>query len=279
MSVKNFIPEVWAAQIERELSPKRVFVEDCNREFEGDLKDFGDTVHILGAGSPTVYDITPESLRQKIKDPEFLEDSSVDLKVQHGCYYNYQIPDIDLAMAKPDSLKSVFQEETTEKIANKHDKYIAGFAVNKSAVPLFETPEIVTVDNVLDIIDRAVEKLFENNVSDSTPISLTISPKFFTLFKKAYLKGDTNNHELMKNGKVAMYGGATIKRSNNVYRENGVDYAMMRTKRAIAFVDAFVRTEAYRPEGYFSDAVKGYSVYEGKLVRPKEMFTLNVKYQ
>ena len=85
----------------------------------------------------------------------------------------------------------------------------------------------------------------------------------------------------MKNGKVATYGNVTVKLSNNVAKTNGgaTDNIMIRSKRAIAFVNPVTYTEAYRPEKSFADAVKGYALFDGKVVRPKEIININVKYQ
>ena len=45
-----------------------------------------------------------------------------------------------------------------------------------------------------------------------------------------------------------------------------------------AFVNPLTHTEAYRPEKSFADAVKGYALFDGKVVRPKEIINVNVKY-
>ena len=50
MSYNNFIPTVWAKNIERDLERKLVFAEDCNRKYEVDVKKMGDTVRILCKG-------------------------------------------------------------------------------------------------------------------------------------------------------------------------------------------------------------------------------------
>jgi hypothetical protein len=53
---------------------------------------------------------------------------------------------------------------------------------------------------------------------------------------------------------------------------------MIRAKRAIAFAQPLTHTEAYRPEKKFADAVKGFILYGAKVVRPKEIININVKY-
>lgn len=38
MAYQNFIPTVWNAEINRELERLCVFVEDCNTQYEGNVK-------------------------------------------------------------------------------------------------------------------------------------------------------------------------------------------------------------------------------------------------
>ena len=48
MAYTNFIPELWAEKVQRENEKMLVMAKLCNREWEGELKKKGDTVHILG---------------------------------------------------------------------------------------------------------------------------------------------------------------------------------------------------------------------------------------
>jgi hypothetical protein len=80
--------------------------------------------------------------------------------------------------------------------------------------------------------------------------------------------------ELIKKGVVGMYDNCKVKLSNNLYNDGTDDYMLVRTKRAIAFAGGIDETEAYRPESFFADAVKGLNVYGGKIVRPKELYVI-----
>ena len=92
---------------------------------------------------------------------------------------------------------------------------------------------------------------------------------------------DTDNSDLLKNGLIDRFDGMDIKVSNNVHRvkEGSVtsDLIQVKTQRAIAFARPMIHTEPYRPENGFSDAVKGFVLYDAKIVRPKEMVVMNVK--
>lgn len=279
MAYSNFIPSVWAESINRELERACVFMEDCNRKYEGLVATKGDSVHILGVGKPTIKSLDRENASGEIDSAEEIEDTSVILNINQIRYFNYMVGDIDKAQAVG-GLMDALSAETSEGLANEMDKFISSMVTDESVSKLNDNATLVTKDNVLDILDDAIMKLQENDVPMTSGITVTVSPRFYKLFKQAYIGKDTSNSELLKNGKVAMYGNVAVKLSNNVAKsdEGEVDNIMIRSKRAIAFVNPLTHTEAYRPEKSFADAVKGYVLFDGKVVRPKEIVNINVKY-
>ena len=279
MAYQNFIPSVWAESINRELERACVFVEDCNRQYEGLVASKGDSVHILGVGKPTIKSLERENANGVIDDAEEIEDTSVILGINQIRYFNYKVGDIDKAQAVG-GLMDALSQETSEGLANEMDKYIATMATDPQVQSLNAGAVLVTKDNVLSLLDDAIEKLQENDVNMASGITVTVSPRFYKLFKRAYIGKDTDNSQMLENGRVAMYGNVTVKLSNNVAKTDSgaVDNIMIRTKRAIAFVNPLTHTEAYRPEKSFADAVKGFALFDGKVVRPKEIININVKY-
>ena len=280
MAYENFIPELWAESINRELERVCVFAEDCNRQYEGTVAKKGDTVHILGIGKPTIHTLERANASGNIEEAEEVDDNSIPLKIEQIRYFNYKVGDIDKAQAVG-GLMDALAEETSEGLANAMDKFIADMAIDEDVVKLNAAGAVkVTKDNVLTMLDDAIQALQENDVNMTKGVTVTVSPRFYKLFKQAYLSNDTNNSEMLKNGKVAMYGNVTVKLSNNVCKtaDGAEDNIMIRTKRAIAFVNPLTHTEAYRPEKSFADAVKGYALFDGKVVRPKEIININVKY-
>ena len=279
MAYSNFIPSVWSEAINRELERVCVFAEDCNRQYEGEVARKGDSVHILGVGKPTIRTLDRENASGEIEGAEEVADTSVILNINQIRYFNYKVGDIDKAQAV-NGLMDALSAETGEAMANEIDKFIGNFAVATEVTALNEAAIKVTKDNVLSLLDDAIQKLQENDVNTNNGVTVTVSPRFYKLFKQAYITSNTNNSEQLKNGEVAMYGNVTVKMSNNVCKtEDGtVDNIMIRTKRAIAFVNPLTHTEAYRPEKSFADAVKGFALFDGKVVRPKEIININVKY-
>lgn len=279
MAYTNFIPEVWEESINRELERACVFVEDCNRQYEGLVSKKGDTVHILGIGKPTIHTLERENASGDIAGAEEVQDNSIPLKIDEIRYFNYKVGDIDKAQAVG-GLMDALSKETAEGMANEMDKFVANMATDENVPKLTGDAMVATKENVLDILDDAIQKLQENDVNVGNGVVVTVSPRFYKLFKQAYISKDTDNSGELKNGKVAMYGNVTVKLSNNVCKTDGgaTDNIMIRTKRAIAFVNPLTHTEAYRPEKSFADAVKGFALFDGKVVRPKEIININVKY-
>lgn len=283
MAYENFIPTVWNESIDRELDRLCVFAEDCNRQYEGKVKEKGESVKILGVGKPTIRSIAKSARNNDIEGPEEIEDTSVIMQINQIRYFNYMVGDIDKAQMSPSGIMDALATETSEELASSMDSYIASKVADSNVKKLTATPTKVTEENVLDILDDALQLLYENDVKPSTEIVVTVTPRFYKLFKRAYADKDTNNSGILKNGKVGMYGNATVKMSNNVYKsktsvDNDTDNIMIRTKRAVAFVKALTHTEPYRPEKKFADAVKGFVLFDAKVVRPKEMINVNVTY-
>ena len=280
MAYSNFIPSVWAETINRELERQCVFAGDCNRIYEGEISRKGDSVHILGVGKPTIKSIERANASGEIDAAEEIEDTSTILTVNQIRYFNYKVGDIDKAQAVG-GLMDALSKETSEGLANEMDRYIANMALDQTVEKLTSEDTLITSANVLSTLDDAIEKLQENDVNFSGGVVITVSPRFYKLFKQAYIGKDTDNSAMLENGKVAMYGNVTVKLSNNVAKSNSgaTDTIMIRTKRAIAFVNPLTHTEAYRPEKSFADAVKGFALFDGKVVRPKEIININVKYE
>lgn len=274
MSYANFVPKIWAKAIERELERKLVFAEDCNRQYEGDVKQMGDTVKILGVGKPTISKQKGGSII--LPDAENVEDTSVEMQINTVAYFNFIVDDIDKRQAVG-GLMDALNTEATQELASEMDKDIAALAGTRDAKKLYSDYKAVNADNVLGTLDLALQMLQENDVPADAKIVATVPPWFLTHLRTAYTKLDTDNSDLLKNGKVGRYNNILIKMSNNVNSTTSGSNIMVRTERAVAFANPLTHTEPYRPEKRFSDAVKGYVLYGTKIVRPKELMILNVK--
>ena len=56
MAFSNFIPEIWSARLLEHMDKVHVYANLMNRDYEGDIKAYGDTVHINLLGEITIND-------------------------------------------------------------------------------------------------------------------------------------------------------------------------------------------------------------------------------
>ena len=94
MAYKNFIPEIWAEAINRDLERLHVFADGTNRQYEGEVSQKGDSIRILGVGKPTITSTTKDGFT-KLGEAETVEDTSITMKIDQMAYFNYKVDDID----------------------------------------------------------------------------------------------------------------------------------------------------------------------------------------
>lgn len=276
MSYKNMVPRVWAKGIQHDLEKKFIYATDCNRQYEGDVSNLGDTIKILGVGKPTVT--VQEGGKIVLPSAEEVDTSSVSMPINHVAYFNYTVGDIDKLQAV-DGIMEALAKEANNGISDKMDQYIADLAKDKLAQKYNTSALQITKSNVLETLDEVQTELYKENVKTSDFVVVNCSPTFYKFFKQAYISSDTNNSEMLENGKVGMYSHMTLRMSNNVATDSsGNEYIMVRTNKAIAFANPKIHIEPYRPQEAFEDAVKGYSLFDAKIVRPKELYVIKVKY-
>lgn len=277
MSFNKFKPVVWATQFEKDLEKALVFYENCNHQYEGKAREPGDSIKILGIGKPSTRTHNDGKLHD-LDAPEEVKGTSLSMPINMVTDFNFYVDDLDKRQSEGGSgLLSQYMSEAKDAVAEEQDAYIASFAKDKN-IKTQVASAAITKDNILDFIDKAYLELLKNDVKRTTEVTLTASPTFVMILKRAYVDLDTNNSEMMRNGRVGRYGGITIKESNACPSDATYEYFQLKTNKAISFVKPYIHLEPYRPESNFSDAVKGYALYDGKVTRPKEIIGLKVKY-
>jgi hypothetical protein len=285
MSYDNFKEKVWAAGIQRELERLHIFADGVNKEYTGVIKNLGDTVRIKHVGKPTITttNIVDSGRDITLSSPEVVPDSAISLVIDHRSTFNFKVDDIDEAQGARGVMEAL-KSETSEGLADAQDKFIADLAKNDVAVrtwnDAYNSGNVVTLtkDNLFSVVDAAQQMLFEQDVKPSTELDMIIPPWMNTLFRQNFIKMDTDNSSVLKNGKVGMYGSINLKMSNNVAKDgDGNYYIQLRTRRAIAFVQQTTHIEPYRPESGFSDALKGFNLWGGRIVRPEQIVTIVCK--
>lgn len=294
MSFQKFKPEVWSEKFQDDLNKTLVFKENTNHAYEGDARKPGDGVRILGLGDVTINSWHNGKLGN-VGSAEEVTGNSVYMPINEIRYFNFKIGDLDKAQAQGGSgLMGKYQTKAKDGVADEIDQFISKLHLEKvdtnnvtgACANAFNSNQQINVSGeggpvcILDAIDQAYLKLLENNVSRSTRVTLTAPPWFILMLKRAYVELDTDNSAMLANGRVGRYGGIILKESNNVYHHtdgsHDVYHIQMKTDEALAFVNPYTHMEGYRPDGYFEDCVKGYTLFDGLMVQPKQIVNLNV---
>lgn len=271
MAIQNFIPTIWSARLLDHLDKRHVYLNLLNRNYEGEIRNFGDTVKINQLGDVTVKDYTGED----IDDPEDLKGEQQTLTIDQAKYFNFAIDDVDNAQTNPKLM-----DKAMERAAYAMNDVVDAFAANLLAVNVHadnmigtdDAPIVPTAQTAYDYLVDLGVKLTEANV----PMAgrWVVVPAFFhgLLLKDDRFVGNGTdyNKAILEGGEVGAGAGFTIYVSNNVPNTEGAKYKIIGgTEEAGSFAEQILKTEAYRPEKRFSDAVKGLHVYGAKVLQSK----------
>jgi len=282
MAYEHFKPTIWSKYIQHELKKFTVFEKDCNYQFKGEVGK-GKTVKILGVSTPAIGDYNIET---GIGKASTVADSSQLLVIDQAKYFNFMVDDVDEAQSQ-DGLMEALMEEATRAMAECRDTFIANVAAGQVADSgtlaegmVSESTAITTASaataarTAKAAIDKALQKLWENGVSQKDDVTIYLNPAVYLLFQEYITETKTDNDKAIASGILGNYSGAKVKMSNNFYNDGTDDYMFVKTSKAIAFCSGIDEVEAYRPEEYFSDAIKGLNTYGARIVRPKELYVI-----
>ena len=273
MAITNFISTVWSETLLGALDKRYVGVANCNRAYEGDIRECGAVVKICGVGDVSVGDYTKNT---DMSAPQTLDDRLCELVIDQAKYFNFQIDDIDRAQSSP-RLMSEAMRVAAAALANTADAYV--YSLYGDAGKTLKH-EAVTADNVMDLLISARTALYAAGVSDMSDAVIEVSPEIAALILKAKIALSSDIGEAMEAGCLGSVGGCRIFVSSNIVKEDGSGVTMhkclARTRRAVAFAEQLSEIDAYRPEKRFADAVKGLHLYGAKVVHPEEMILLDL---
>lgn len=270
MAIKNFIPQLWSARLLEHLDKAHVYANLVNRDYEGEITNFGDTVKINQIGDITVKDYTKGS---DIDDPEELTGTQQLLTIDQSKYFNFGIDDVDNAQTNP-KLMNEAMTRSAYAMNDVTDTFLANLmAVNAgNKVGDDSTPVVPTKETAYDLLVDLGTALTESNV----PIAgrWVVVPAWYhglLLKDDRFVKGGTDyNKAILEGGNVGVAGGFQVWLSNNVPNTSGEKYKIIAGVNAgTSYAEQLLEVEGYRPEKSFKDAIKGLHVYGGKVLQPK----------
>jgi hypothetical protein len=309
-----FIPTLWSGKLLAKFYQNTMLSEVTNTDYEGELKNQGDTVRIRLAPSISISDYTVgQNLSYEVPTPSFQ-----DMQVNKGKYFGVQVNDV-LAYQSDMNLMNMFTEDAAKqlKIAIENEVFFNSFVTEGPAAANegstagaisaaynlgSDTAPVdqATPENVLKAILRMSTVLDEQNVPEDGRF-LILSPYDRHLLMQssiaqAYFTGDQSS--TIRTGKIGMLDRFSVYVSNLLPKgEAGkalvaglsatstggaVTNAKARrtmiagTKAATSFAMTINKTEPLRNQTDFGDIVRGLAVYGRKVVKPQALVVAQV---
>lgn len=274
MAVTTFIPEIWNARLLYALEKAHVATNLVNRNYEGEISNHGDTVHINTIGAITVKSYTKNT---DIADPEVLSTTDQTLVIDQSKYFNFQVDDVDKVQAAGE-LVDTAMGRAAYALADVSDAYLLGViaagAAAGNTIGSAAAPVALTASNVYENIVKLKTKLDKANVPN-TGRTIVVPPDVHSLLllDDRFAKSTaTAGQEALINGLVGRIAGFDVYMSNNVKTGAGTDTGKTpyfeitaQITDATTYAEQIIKTEAYRMEKRFADAVKGLHVYGAKV--------------
>jgi N4-gp56 family major capsid protein len=275
MAITTFIPKIWSARLLEHLDKAHVYANLVNRDYEGEISDYGDTVKINQIGDITVKDYTKNA--DNIDGPEQLETTEVVLVIDKAKYFNFGIDDVDAAQVRT-PLMDKAMSRAAYALGDMTDTFLASIMANpvdKNNTGGSKSAGVkITTANAYEELVKLKVKMDQANVP-SAGRWIVVPPDFEGLmllddrFASAY---GTNAEGRLVNGLVARAAGFDIYVSNNCPKNTNTYTMIASNNDSTTFAEQIVKVEAYRPEKSFKDAMKGLNVFGAKVTQPKAVF-------
>lgn len=292
MSIAVFKPELWSAVLRRHLDRKLIYAQPlvCNRNWEGDIANMGDTVKIQKIGDPTI-----QTYEQGVdlNAPERPTGTSESLVINQFKAFNIAIDDVDAAQVNVDLLNA-FSKRAAVKMAQTIDAYVSALIVSEATTNTIGTEEkpveVKAAEGEYTPYTLTVEArrlLAEQNAPiDDEGLWMVVSPTFESVLyndPNYIAKGSEIGAEFIRNGAIGRLNGFEVIRTTGVPTAKGTEEKHQNEKIIIGcgnysttFANQLTKVEAYRIQNQFGDALKGLEVFGAKVLEPESLVVASV---
>lgn len=280
MALEDFIPEIWSARLLKHLDEDLVFKQLVNTDYEGEIRNVGDTVRVNRIGDIVVGSYTKDG---EIGSPQQLSGEQLVLTIDQFKYFNFYVDDVDSAQQNPKTMDDAMSRAAFA-LAKEVDKYIAGLYTH-AGVKLdnsgagYQVGTGTGQKNPYDLVVDIVEQMDAHNIPGAGRW-LVIPPWFHAMLLKSE-EYKLAFQDYKTTGEIPTIAGIRILMSNNLptTKISNVAFSVLLagTNMAISFAQQLNKVEAYRPEKRFADAVKGLLLFGAKVFYPESLVSIVAK--
>lgn len=284
MALTNFTPKYWSAKIWESLQTKLVYGGSgvVNRDFEGDIANAGDTVHITSFTDPTIRSYTAET----DITVDSISDADRALVVDQADYFAFDVDDVIRRQALNGWVAKV-TARSAYLLAKDTDAYLAATmyaAINQDAT--YDLGAITVDLSDADAYTKVLVPLWTALTEGDVPPDgrwIIVDPDFYAVllsdnrFVDASASGST---DALRNGFVGRAAGFDIYVSNQTPDPTtGTSAIIAGHPMATTFAEQISSVETARREKRFGDLVKGLHLYGAKVVHPEALRLASVAFQ
>ena len=289
-NLSAFVPEVWSKKLALVEKVMTNFVNDfTNREWEGEIRNFGDTVRIslpdpdnIAIGSGIVANTSSVAPIQKL------------LVIDKSRNVSFKFNDIEQAQSQFDLIEG-YLNMGLQKIADMISLEMQQAVFDDTRVQEKGTSGAavaVTVDNVYDfVVDLKVALtkkgvlssegwyMYKGSSEEAKQLNpmLVVTPEVYGVFLKSTqlthptVAGD----DILKSGQRKQIAGFEIIQDTNISNVTGASAKaqpfIAGTKMGITYATQFQKVEAIRDVDSFSDIVRALQLYGFTIVHPESL--------
>lgn len=266
-----FKPELWSKELNRRLVDYGVMFDCVNRDYEGEIKNQGDTVHIQTPAAVTVGTYVEETGITY----EELKGDTLPLVINQAKYFGFKIPDIDKVQSNV-NLMSNYTSEAKKEVINTKDAYLhaLGIAAAQDAGTV-----AITADNIYGTLVDMYAMLADANAIDadgkakdgSRPFVI-VSPKVAAVIKKSQeaTHATKMGDDTVRKGAILDFAGFDVKQSTLIKDASG--FAILAgTTEGITYAEQINKVRGIEDKDTFGTYVSGLYLYGGLAVQPKAL--------
>jgi hypothetical protein len=286
----NFIPEIWSGKLIENFYDATVLAAISNTDYEGEIRNMGDTVNIRTTPEITIRDyVKGQTLTVENPDKPKLQ-----LVIDKGEYFACVEDDVDKVQSDINLMDTdTWSKDASERMKIKIDQRVltdllpdiaatnkgatageqsASFNLGTTGSPLTVTKDgASSTTPVVDLIVDMGTVLDEANVPEADRY-LVIPAKMAGLIKKSELKDASltgDGTSVVRNGRLGMIDRFTIYVSHNLYVDSGKYSIIAGHKMGFTFASQMTEMESLRAESTFGNIIRGLQVYGYKVVKPE----------
>lgn len=263
MAIDNFIPEIWSAGVLTSFQKAQVVIPNLNTAYTGEARR-GNTVHIIGATTPTIVDYAGAG---RTIDAEALADTSVDLLIDKEKAFSFLVDDVDKVQAAGSF--DAWTAAAGGALAEDAEAYVIAQMIANAGNNLNTGQGAVVVDTADEAKAalRAIRTQLTKNKVPAAGRFVAVNPAMADLLVAGLSDVATagSDNEL-RNGLIGRIYGLDVLETP-LFAEATKPVAVGFHQSSVAFVSQIEETESLRAQASFSDIVRGLHVYGTKVVR------------